>query len=223
MSCSPVEKHVDTLAELLIEVVQPELRQTRYGSRTHGRVLKHDTVIDESDVLGRVRRLGALDTQQVEHTNREFCELAVLDELTQVRERLLLALPDELDHVEDGFDDRALKVVSALVAQDARQEREHRFVLGRELEAERADGVDDDDLELIADLAHEAADLLHEAIDGRLIAGLKQRRNSVGRNTAVRVRDKVLEVDVASRDALWVRNSESSESPGGGELERGLR
>ena len=46
-------------------------------------------------------------------------------------------------------------------------------MLRRELEAQRADRVDDDHLELVADLAHEARDLLHETIDGGLIAGLK--------------------------------------------------
>ena len=100
----------------------------------------------------------------MENAHRELRELAVFDELAQVRERLLLAVRDELDHVEDRLDDRALEVVAALVAEHAREEGEHRLVLGRELEAERADGVDDDDLELVANLTHEAADLLHEAV-----------------------------------------------------------
>jgi len=41
------------------------------------------------------------------------------------------------------------------------------------LEAERADRIDNDDFKFIRDLAHEAGDLLHQAVHGCLIAGLR--------------------------------------------------
>ena len=109
----------------------------------------------------------------MQNSNREFGELAVLDEFTEVRKGLLLAIADELDHIEDSLDDSAFEVVAALVAKDTREEREHGSVFSGEFEAERADGVDDDNLELVADLAHEARDLFHETIHRGFISGLK--------------------------------------------------
>ena len=40
-------------------------------------------------------------------------------------ERLLLAISDKLDHVEDSLYYYALEVVSALVAEHGREERKH--------------------------------------------------------------------------------------------------
>ena len=46
-------------------------------------------------------------------------------------------------------------------------------MLGGELQAERADGIDNDDLEFVADFRHKASDLLDETVDRGFIAGLK--------------------------------------------------
>lgn len=71
----------------------------------------------------------------MENTNGELGELAVLNELAEVRESLVLALADILDHVEHRLDDGSLEVVATLVSENAGEEREHRCVLGREFEA----------------------------------------------------------------------------------------
>lgn len=108
----------------------------------------------------------------MQNSNRKFGEFAILDEFTKVREGLLLAVRDELDHVEHRLYYGTLEVVATFVSQDTRKEREHGRVFGWELEAERPDGVDDDDLEFIADLSHKASDLLNETVDGGFISSL---------------------------------------------------
>ena len=56
------------------------------------------------------------------------------------------------------------------LAQHAAQKGHQAAVLGGELEAERADRRHDDDLEVVGDVAHEAADLLEQLVDARLVA-----------------------------------------------------
>lgn len=68
---------------------------------------------------------------------------------------LLLAIADELDRIEHGFDNSTLEVVATLIAQDPGKEGEHRGVLGREFEAKRTNGVNNDDFELVTDLESE--------------------------------------------------------------------
>ena len=46
------------------------------------------------------------------------------------------------------------------------------MVLARELDADRADGLHHDCLELVRDLGHEAADLFHESLHAGLTARL---------------------------------------------------
>lgn len=41
-----------------------------------------------------------------------------------------------------------------------------------EFDAEGSDSIDNDDLELVADVTHESTDLLHQPIDGSFVAGL---------------------------------------------------
>jgi hypothetical protein len=48
-------------------------------------------------------------------------------------------------------------------------------VFCRELEAQRADGFNDNDLELVADFRHEASDLLDQPIDGGFVTGLPEK------------------------------------------------
>jgi len=51
----------------------------------------------------------------MQDSHSEFRELAVLDELAQMRERLFFGLRHELDEVEHALHDCALEVVSAFV------------------------------------------------------------------------------------------------------------
>ena len=89
-----------------------------------------------------------------------------------MRERLFLASGDVFDHLKDGLYNCTLEIVPPFVAEDAGKEREHGRMLVREFEAERSDSINNDDLELITDVAHESTDLLHQPVDGSFIAGL---------------------------------------------------
>jgi len=91
----------------------------------------------------------------------------------------LLAVRDVLDHIEDRFHDGSLEVVSTLIPQDARQEREHDSLFCREFQTKRPDCVHHDDLEFVRDLAHEAGDLLHKTIDGGFVSSLHMKDGSV--------------------------------------------
>mmetsp|Transcript_1088 Transcript_1088/g.2807 ORF Transcript_1088/g.2807 Transcript_1088/m.2807 type:complete len:362 (-) Transcript_1088:257-1342(-) len=113
---------------------------------------------------------------------------------------LLDGLGDLLDEGQDGVDDGALELEAPLLAQRVGQERQqHRVLLGV-LEAERADGVHHDDLELVRDVRHEPCDLLHEPVHRGLGPRLEQRRDGKRRDGAVAVADHVLQVHVARRD-----------------------
>ncbi len=117
---------------------------------------------------------------------------------------VLLGVGHELDQVEHALHDGALELVAALVAQDAAEELEHAGLLAGELEAERPDGLDDGDLELVGDLRHEAGDLLHQAVDAGLVAGLQERRDGEGGDGAVAVGDEKFDVGVADADGQWL-------------------
>jgi hypothetical protein len=45
-------------------------------------------------------------------------------------------------------------------------------MLGRELEAEGANGIDNDNFKLVTDFRHKSSDLLDEPVDGGFISGL---------------------------------------------------
>ena len=102
-----------------------ELSQSGDSSGAHNRILEHNTVVDVADVLCGLRSPGSFNTKQVEHTNGELCELAVLNELTQMSKCLLLGFRNELDQIENALDDTALEVVAALVTQNAGKEGKH--------------------------------------------------------------------------------------------------
>lgn len=55
----------------------------------------------------------------------------------------------------------------------------HGALLGREFDAQGPDGLDDNNLEFIRDLRHESFNLLHQAVDRRLIAGLRSEQRGV--------------------------------------------
>lgn len=103
-----------------------------------------------------------------------------------IRLTSLLAILDELDHIEDSLDDGPLEVVSSLVSKHVGQEGQHGGLLLRELERERPNGLDDDHLELVRELVEEGSDLLHESVNGLLGSGLDERKGK----TAVSVGDE---------------------------------
>ena len=79
------------------------------------------------------------------------------------------------------------------------------------------------DLKLVGDLGHEGGDLLHEALNLALRAGLEERRDGERGNRAVRIRDHILQVQVAECDSEREGHSDSVQRAHGGEPKRGLR
>ena len=75
-----------------------------------------------------------------------------------------------LDNRANRVDERLLVLKASLVAQHRRKEDHHRRMLARIARAERANRLDNDDFKLVAYLRDEAADLLHETLDGRFAA-----------------------------------------------------
>ena len=89
-----------------------------------------------------------------------------------MRECLFLASGDIFNHLEDGLHDRTLEVVPSFVTEDAGEEGEHGRMLFWEFEAKRSDSINNDDLELVADVTHESTDLFHQPVNGCLVTGL---------------------------------------------------
>ena len=129
-----------------------------------------------------------------------------------------------------------LEVVSSFVPENTGKERQHDSLLRRELEAERSNGVDNDDLELVGDVGHEGCDLLHQAVHGCLVSGLglaqiktvgcathlQQGGDGICGDRSVRVGDQVLHIHVAGRDSGRLGHGELVQRLDSRELENGL-
>jgi hypothetical protein len=165
--------------------------------------------------------LGALSTEQVQNSDRELGELAVLDELAEVGKRVFLAFGNELDQIEHALNNSALEFVSTLIPQDAAQEDKHTGLLTGELQAQGADSLNNGDLEFVGDIGHEAGYLLHQTVDASFVAGLEQCGDGESGNRTVRVGDKGLDIGVADVDDVWLERSEVVEDTNGSELRDG--
>ena len=82
----------------------------------------------------------------MEHPDGERGVLAVLDELAEVREPVLLGLGVLLDERDDRLGDGGLVLEAALVAEHAGEEVHQDAVLAGELEAEALDRLHHHDL-----------------------------------------------------------------------------
>eukprot|EP00160_Parvularia_atlantis_P016157 Unigene4981_Nuclearia_a/m.15262 Unigene4981_Nuclearia_a/g.15262 ORF Unigene4981_Nuclearia_a/g.15262 Unigene4981_Nuclearia_a/m.15262 type:complete len:497 (-) Unigene4981_Nuclearia_a:1004-2494(-) len=169
---APVQQHHDLLAHRL--EVHGKLGERRHGGGADGRGLEDDAVVDVAHDARRVLRGRALTAEHVQDAHGQLRKLAVLDVLAQLHDRRLLRVRQLGDERHERVDNCALELEATLLAQVAGQEREDHVLLARELDAQRADGLDHDDLELVCDLGHEALDLLHQAVDRGLAARLEQ-------------------------------------------------
>ena len=215
------EQDLHAALDLGVLLADAELGQSRHSRGTYDGVFEHHAVVDVSDVLGRLGRLGSLSAQEVENADGELGEFAVLDEFAEVCQGIFLGVGNELDQVEHALYDSTLEFVATFVAQDAAEELEHAGLLAGELEAERTDGLHDGDLELVRNLRHEARDLLHQAIDACLVAGLEEGGDRERGNRAVAVRDEELDVGVANAHGLGLERGNAVEDAEGGELGNG--
>lgn len=181
------QEHVNAALDIGVLLTNTKFGQSSHSSSAHNCVLKDDTIVDVADVFCRLSSPGALHTQEVENADGKLGKLAVLDELAKVGKCLLLGFGNKLDQIKNALHDAALEVVSALVAQDTRKEGKHASLLRRKLEAKCANSLDNGNLELVCDVGHESADLLHEPVHARLIAGLEEGCDGECRNRSVGV------------------------------------
>src|SRR5687767_7124813 len=147
-----LEVEGSTIADLIIDVIQTPrekdldtalhirvlLADTEFGKRcdrggTNDSILQNDAVVNIANILGWLGCLGTLETDQVQDTNSQLGKLAVLNELAQVGKCFFLGVGHELDQVEHALNHGALKLVAALVAQDAAEEGKHTSLLAGEL------------------------------------------------------------------------------------------
>lgn len=127
------KEDLDASLHVRVLLANAELGEGRYGGSSNNGILQDDAVIDVSDVLCRLRGLGALQSKEMENAHGKLGELAVLNELTQVGQGILFGVGHELDEVEHALDDGALELVAALVAEDAAEEGQHASLLAGEL------------------------------------------------------------------------------------------
>ncbi len=142
----------------------------------------------------------ASSTAKVHHARLQ----PYLNEFAEVSKAGLLGLrnlPDQDQHrVHDGL----LELEAAIFSQYIAEEVHERTVLLRELQAQGADGLHNDNLELIRDVGHEGGHLLEQALHAALCAGLQQRGDGQRGNAAVLVRDEGLHVQIAVHHCPWV-------------------
>lgn len=116
---TPGQQHINASLDLRVLLSHAELCQRRHCGSPHDRVLQHNPVVDVTYVLGRLRCLRAFHAEEVEDTHGQLGELAVFDELAEMRQSLFLAVGHEFDQVENTLHNAALEVVSALISQNA--------------------------------------------------------------------------------------------------------
>jgi hypothetical protein len=66
--------------------VDAKLGEARDGGGAYDGVLEDDAVVDVANVLGRLGGFGPLDAEQVEDADGELGELAIFDELAELRQ-----------------------------------------------------------------------------------------------------------------------------------------
>jgi hypothetical protein len=80
------EQNVHTRLDFKVLLTNTKLGQCSDSSGTYNGVFQNNAVINVSDVLSGVRSLGALNTKQMQDTNRQLSEFAVLDEFAKMSE-----------------------------------------------------------------------------------------------------------------------------------------
>lgn len=83
---APRKENLDAPLDRAVGDVDAELCEARHGRGAHNGVLENDAVVDVADVLARLRGLGTLDAEEVQDADRELGELAVFDELAELRQ-----------------------------------------------------------------------------------------------------------------------------------------
>lgn len=77
-------------------------------------MLQDNPVVDEADVFRGVVGFGPFLPQEVQDPCGQHCELAVLDELAEVRQASFLALRVLLDDADDAVHDGSLVLKATL-------------------------------------------------------------------------------------------------------------
>lgn len=110
------EEHLDASLDIGVLLAHTKLGQGSNGGGSNNCVLENHTIVDVADVLSRLSSFGTLQPDKMEDAYGQLGELAVLDELAEVGECLLLGVGDELDQVKHALHDCALELVTAFVA-----------------------------------------------------------------------------------------------------------
>lgn len=155
------EEDADTALNLRVLLANTKLGEGSDSSSSHDGVFKNHSVVNISDILGRLSGLGTLKTDKVKNSDSQLSELAILNELAEVGKRILLGIRDELDQIEHALHNSPLELISTLIAQNTAEEGEHTSLLAGEFEAQGADSLHDCNLELVGNLGHEGGNLLH--------------------------------------------------------------
>jgi hypothetical protein len=75
------EQNLHTPLDLWVLLSNAELGKRRDGCGAHNGVLQHHSVVDVTNILGRLGCLRSLETKEVEDSDGKLGELAVLNEL----------------------------------------------------------------------------------------------------------------------------------------------
>mmetsp|Transcript_24599 Transcript_24599/g.44566 ORF Transcript_24599/g.44566 Transcript_24599/m.44566 type:complete len:481 (-) Transcript_24599:748-2190(-) len=208
------EQHVPSQASTL----HGNLRQGIHGCSSNKGVLQNHSIVDEADVFGWLARAGHLLSQEAQDAGAQVGILAVLDELAEMQQANLSGRGHLRDDKNQRIDEVLFDLSRAVFAEVGREEGHEHLVLGGVQQAQTFHCPYDLNLEDVANVRHEASDLLHQSLHIGLVTCLQQRCESQRCGVAVLVREEWLHVTVAPRGCLWsclrqhVQRSDGSEA-----------
>ena len=180
-------------------------------------------VIDIADITSRVRSAWPLAAQEMQDPYSQAGMLAVLNKLTKMSQSALLRFRILLNDRNNRISNGGLVLQPSFIPQHRREEIHQNSMLSRELQRQRFDRLNDDNFKLVRNFTDERRNLLHEPVHGALRARLQQRGDRQGGNGPVRVRDEVLQVQVAGRDGGRVGHGHLVQGADGREPDGRLR
>ncbi|KAI6763517.1 hypothetical protein HG531_012905 [Fusarium graminearum] len=116
------EENANTALDIGVLLADTELSKGGNGSSSDNSVLENDSVVNVSNVLGRLSSLGTLKTNKMEDSDSQLSELAILDKFAKVSKRILLGVGNKLDQVKHAFHNSPLELITTLIAQDTAKE-----------------------------------------------------------------------------------------------------
>ena len=81
---TPREEDWDTGFDFRIFLANTKLGKSRHSRSSDNGILQDNSVVDITNIFGRMRSLWSLNTKEMQYSNRKLGELAIFDKLAEV-------------------------------------------------------------------------------------------------------------------------------------------